>query len=142
MVKHADCQAMILYDPLQKALAVVHSGWRGSVQNIYSQVVQAMKENYGCQPPHLLAGISPSLGPQAAEFINYRQELPESFWPFQIKPNYFDFWAISQAQLLACDSSSENIEIARMCTYANPADCFSHRRDRQVDRHHTIACMN
>lgn len=32
MITHADCQAAIFYDPIIKACAGVHSGWRGSVR--------------------------------------------------------------------------------------------------------------
>jgi len=33
MVKQADCQGVILFDPEQRVLANVHCGWRGSVRN-------------------------------------------------------------------------------------------------------------
>ena len=34
VITHADCQAVILYDPVTHSLANVHSGWKGSVLNI------------------------------------------------------------------------------------------------------------
>ena len=34
MVKQADCQGVILFDHVKSVAAVVHSGWKGSVQNI------------------------------------------------------------------------------------------------------------
>ncbi len=141
MVRHADCQAAIFFDPIKAVLAVAHCGWRGSVQNIYSKVVEAMEAKHNCRPKDLLVGISPSLGPQAAEFVNYRRELPESFWQYQAAPNYFDFWAISQNQLQACGIKEENIEIARICTYADTENYFSYRRHKQTGRHGTVACM-
>jgi YfiH family protein len=128
MIKHADCQAAIFYDPIHHAVSNVHSGWRGSVQNIYAHTIQAMKRTYGSKPEDLLVCISPSLGPQAAEFIHYRKELPLAFWEYQVKPNYFDFWAISEMQLKACGILPHHIEIARMCTYSNASDFFSFRR--------------
>ena len=141
MIRHADCQGAILYDPLKRVLAVAHAGWKGSVKNIYLKVIEAMQTQYGSQPENILVGISPSLGPQAAEFIHYRQELPEAFWTYQIAPNYFDFWAISQMQLVECGVQPANIEMARMCTYTNTEDCFSARRNRQAGRHGTVGCM-
>ena len=39
MVTHADCQAAIFYDPLNHAIANVHSGWKGNVRNIYAKTV-------------------------------------------------------------------------------------------------------
>ena len=128
LVTHADCQAALFYDPIQKAIAAVHSGWRGSVQNIYAETIRKMGVNYGTNPADLRVGISPSLGPFHAEFIHYRTELPSPFWNFETKPNHFDFWKISEMQLQEAGVLKDNIEIARLCTYANPEDFYSYRR--------------
>ena len=141
LITHADCQAAIFYDPIHKALAVVHSGWRGSVANIYQETVRAMGKRYGSRPEELLVGISPSLGPEAAEFKNYKEELPRSFWEFQVKPNYFNFWEISRWQLLSAGLLPHHIEIARICTYTTPEDWFSYRRAPLSGRHATIAAL-
>jgi len=141
VIRHADCQAAIFYDPIHHAVANVHSGWRGSVQNIYAATIDFMRVSYGTQPENLLVGISPSLGPNHAEFVNYRQELPESFWEFQVKPNYFDFWGISTMQLRGCGVLPHHIEIAGICTYSHPEDYFSYRRDKARGRHGTIVTL-
>lgn len=140
-IQHADCQAAIFYDPIQKALAVAHAGWRGSVANVYAKTVQFMQAAYNSKPQNLLVGISPSLGPEDAQFIHYKQELPESFWKFQTKPNYFDFWAISRMQLETCGIPSEQIEIAGISTFSHPEDYFSYRRDKVTGRHATVAML-
>lgn len=140
-VTHADCQAAIFYDPVHEAIGVAHCGWRGSVQNIYARVVEAMQRDIGTQPQNLIVCISPSLGPDHAEFKNYKQELPQEFWAFQVKPHYFDFWAISRKQLSACGVPDKNIEITSVCTYCNPGDYFSHRRDKDTGRHATVAAL-
>lgn len=141
LIKHADCQAAIFYDPIHHAIANVHAGWRGSVQNIYKETIEAMKVAYGSQPQDLLVGISPSLGPNSAEFIHYKKELPEEFHPFQIKPNYFDFWEISRYQLQRCGVLPHHIEIAQIDTYANPNDYFSFRREKTTGRNATVVAL-
>lgn len=141
IIKHADCQAAVIYDPLQHALATVHCGWRGSVQNIYNKTIEWMKKRYGSKPENLLVGISPSLGPQAAEFRFFRTELPESFWIFQVKPTYFDFWEISRCQLQESGVLAHHIEIAGICTFSTPQDFFSYRRVKASGRHGTIAAI-
>lgn len=141
MIRHADCQAAIFYDPIHHAVANVHSGWRGNVQNIYAKTIAHMGEQYGSKPEDLLVGISPSLGPESAEFILYKTELPESFWKFQKTENHFDFWEISRMQLEQCGVLSHHIEIAGICTYSNPEDYFSYRRDRITGRHGTIVTL-
>lgn len=140
-VTHADCQAVVFYDPVHEAVGVVHAGWRGMAQNIFSVVIEAMHRDIGSQPHNLIACISPSLGPDHAEYKNYKQELPEDFWPFQVKPNYFDFWAISKKQLTGCGISDKNIEVSEACTFCNPKDYFSHRRDKDTGRHATIVAL-
>ena len=137
-VSHADCQAAIFYDPAKHVMANVHCGWRGSVQNIYRETVKHMGEKYGSRAADLLVCISPSLGPESAEFINYKTELPESFWEYQVKPNYFDFWAISEHQLMQEGVLRDHIQIAGIDTLANEKDYFSHRRDPATGRNCTV----
>lgn len=141
LVTHADCQAAIFYDPITHSLAVVHSGWRGNVQNIYAETIGQMKAQFRASPENIHVGISPSLGPQSAEFIHYKTELPESFWTHQVKPNYFDFWEIGRMQLKQAGILADHIELAAICTYANPQDYFSYRREKVCGRHATIAAL-
>lgn len=141
MMKHADCQIALFYDPKHHAAANIHAGWRGSVANIYGEAVQQMRQAFGSNPADLLVCISPSLGPNEAEFINYRTELPESFWNFQVRPAYFDFWAISEHQLQAAGVLPHHIEVARISTYSNPRDFFSHRRDKLSGRNATCITL-
>lgn len=141
MVTQADCQAAIFYDPMNHVMANVHCGWRGNVQDIYGQTVKHMQEIYGSHPADLLVGISPSLGPLNSEFVNYQEELPETFLEFQIKPHYFDLWAISQWQLMQAGVLPTHIQIAGIDTYANEEDYFSHRRSKQTGRNATICAL-
>jgi polyphenol oxidase len=138
-VLHADCQPCFLFDPSLNVIAAVHSGWRGSVQNIYLETVQRLFEQYGCKPANLFAYIGPSLGPKRAEFINYKQELPEYFHRFQTQLNHFDFWAISQYQLEMCGIPANQIEMAKICTYEHSPLFYSYRKDHTTKRN--ISCI-
>jgi len=140
MIQQADCQAVMLYDPEHGAVANIHSGWRGSVQNIVAKTVAAMHAAYGTRPTALLAAISPSLGPCCGEFIQYHTELPLSFHAYQVRPNHFDFWAISRDQLRDCGVLSEQIEIAGSCTVCD-GDYFSYRRDKVTGRFASVIGM-
>lgn len=140
-VTHADCQAAIFYDPVHHAVANVHSGWRGSVGNIYAETVQFMQRRYGTKPADLHVAISPSLGPEKAEFVNFRTELPEAFWEYQVKPFHFDFWQISRSQLEACGVPEHHIQIAGICTFSVTEDYFSYRREKITGRHGTAVVL-
>ncbi len=126
LICHADCQAILLYDPIQKAVAAIHSGWRGSAANISGYTVKKMSETFGSRPADIVAGISPSLGPCCAEFKNYKDELPEEFWKFQVRENYFDFWEITSSQLVKAGLQQKKIRIAARCTRCSN-DYFSYR---------------
>lgn len=141
MVKHADCQVGIFYDPMTHSLAVVHAGWIGSALNIYSKAIAKMKALYGSKPANLLVCISPSLGPASAEFKFYRKELPEEFWQFQISPLYFDFWQISAHQLYRAGILPHHLQIAQIDTYTHTEDFFSYRRNKITGRNTTTATL-
>lgn len=141
MMRHADCQVALFYDTQHHAIANVHAGWRGSVANIYSEAVQLMKQTFGSNPSELLVCISPSLGPDEAEFIHFQTELPEEFWNFQVRPTYFDFWSISEFQLQHAGVLPHHIEVARLSTYSNPLDFYSYRRDKISGRHATCITL-
>jgi YfiH family protein len=132
MIQHADCQAILLHDPTQSAIAAIHCGWRGSVIGIIEKTVLKMQYFYNSRAQDISACISPSLGPCCAEFINHRQELPDTFLAFQNRLNYFDFWQISRSQLMAAGLQPEKINVMEICTACNP-DFFSYRRTRRRD---------
>jgi purine-nucleoside/S-methyl-5'-thioadenosine phosphorylase / adenosine deaminase len=133
MIQQADCQAVMLFDPQNRAVGIAHAGWRGSVADIIFKTVSAMHHAYNTGAADITAAISPSLGPCCAEFINYRRELPKSFHAYQARPNYFDFWAISHDQLCAVGVKSENIHSANICTSCD-TDYFSYRREKKTGR--------
>lgn len=130
MIQHADCQAVLLHDPVRSVIAAIHCGWRGSVIGIPEKTVREMQNCYHSRPRDIHAVISPSLGPCCAEFINYRRELPAAFQAFRVKDNHFDFWEISRSQLMDAGLLRENIRIAAICTSCSP-DFFSYRRARR-----------
>ncbi len=139
MICHADCQAAIFYDPKTESLGLAHSGWRGSNLNIYGKVIKTMQDRFGTDPSDLIVVVSPSLGPDHSEFINYEKELNPDFIKYQFKPTYFDFWAIARDQLK--EAGVQNINISGFCTFANPKRCFSYRRDKTRARDATIAML-
>ena len=133
-IQVADCQAVVRYDPERCVVANIHSGWRGSTINIIGRTVETMIAEFGCDPVSLLAGVSPSLGPCCAEFVNYRQEIPEKFWPHKVSENHFDFWTNSHDQMVKAGIPHANIEITGCCTRCNRERFFSYRAERVTGR--------
>jgi YfiH family protein len=134
VVQVADCQPVLLFDPVQKVIAAVHSGWRGSLQNIIGKTIAAMADRFQCQPADIRAGIGPSLGPCCSEFIHYRQEIPKPFWKYQKAENHFDFWELSRDQLQEAGVSRNHIHISGLCTKCRHDLFFSYRRQKVTGR--------
>ena len=57
----ADCVPVYFYDPVKEVIAMVHSGWKGTVKKIAEVTIQKMKREFGCQPCDMLVGIGPHI---------------------------------------------------------------------------------
>lgn len=134
VVQIADCQSIFMYDPVVGVIANVHSGWRGSINNITSHAILMMKKNFGCNPPDIVASISPSLGPCCSEFINFKKEIPKKFWEYRDGSNHFDFWSATRDQLNDAGVLSENIYLSRICTKCSKDLFFSYRGEGVTGR--------
>ncbi len=141
LIKQADCQAVMLFDPVRRVVANVHCGWRGQIQNILSEAVGCLKERFGSNPSDLWAAIGPSLGPCCAEFLNFRQEFPPHLWTYQVRPTYFDLWGLSRDQLAAAGLKPEHIEITGLCTRCRGDEFFSYRREGLTGRQGAVIAL-
>nr|WP_320193562.1 peptidoglycan editing factor PgeF [uncultured Desulfobacter sp.] len=134
-IQVADCQAVILYDPQKEVIANIHSGWRGSVGDILGRCINTMVSEFGCAPATIRAGISPSLGPCCAQFVNYKREIPEKLWHYKEKDRpYFDFWQISRDQLMDHGVLDEHIETMGLCTRCRTDLFYSYRKNKTTGR--------
>lgn len=138
VVQVADCQSILLYDPAMQVVSNIHSGWRGSINNIIGSTVQVMTAYFGCTSSDIIAGIGPSLGPCCAEFINYKKEIPEKYWQYRGADNHFDFWSASLDQLRQTGVLLGNIHLSRICTKCNTDHFFSFRKEGATGRFATL----
>ncbi len=134
VIQVADCQSVLLYDSKKRVIANVHSGWRGSISGIIGKTIKVMEEKFGCRGPDVFAGIGPSLGPCCAEFIHFRNEIPEKFWKYKDNSDHFDFWSISYDQLCSAGVLPENIYASKVCTKCNTDQFFSYRGEGVTGR--------
>ena len=142
VIQVADCQSVILVDPKKEVVANIHSGWRGSIKNILGRCVTQMKEAFGCNPSDIMAGISPSLGPCCAEFVNYREEIPKDLWHYkQNDRDYFNFWEMSENQLVESGVKEQNIENMNICTKCNTKEFYSYRAEKKTGRFASVIAL-
>ena len=61
----ADCIPVLMYDPVHRAVAAVHSGWKGTVLKIAAKTLAVMASKYGTCAADILAVIGPGIGPDS-----------------------------------------------------------------------------
>ena len=80
----ADCQAILLYDPVNKVIGNIHSGWRGTLNSIISVALNLMKDTFNSKYEDIRVYISPSILKCCFEVDRDVMEL------FKDKFNYID----------------------------------------------------
>ena len=141
VIKQADCQAVMFYDPEHRVVAQAHCGWRGQVGGVLGATVSRLRFHFQSRPEVIYAAIGPGLGPCCAEFRHYRREFPPEFWKYQVRPKYFDLWQLSFDQLSAAGLRPDHIEVACLCTRCRPQEFFSYRRDRVTGRQPAVIAI-
>ncbi|PCI77841.1 hypothetical protein COB21_02490 [Candidatus Aerophobetes bacterium] len=135
LVKHADCQAALIFDPKHRVVAALHVGWRGAVADFFMHAFRVLYHQFSTEAKDCLVAISPSLGPEAAEFKGYQDYFPPFFTKALVKENHFDLWHLSFLQLQSIGVKSAHIDIAKICTYANAQLCHSYRNSNEKNHY-------
>ena len=50
----ADCTSLLFYDDTKKVIAAIHSGWKGTLQQIGKKAVEKMVNEFGCRPADII----------------------------------------------------------------------------------------
>ncbi len=58
---NADCNLLLLYDPINKVIGNIHAGWRGTFGKISQNAIRQMKEVYNVNPQNVLCCFCPSI---------------------------------------------------------------------------------
>lgn len=136
-IRTADCVPVLLFDPVQKVVAAIHSGWKGTIQRISQKTIELMQHKFGTKPQNIVAGIGPSIGPDVYEVgpevaDQYKEQFPNNNLLASIQDSdksLLNLWEANKQILMESGLSEENIEIAKMCTYSNTELFYSARRD-------------
>lgn len=128
----ADCVPLFFYDPIVKAVASVHAGWRGASLKIVPAAVEAMRVEFNSRASNLIAFVGPSARVCCYEVGGAVAEKFDARFTVQQKGKLFlDLKGVIHGQLRANGIMEENIEMSDLCTMCN-ADLFhSYRRDKE-----------
>lgn len=135
-MRFADCVPILLYDPVRKAIGIVHAGWQGTYKQIARIAVERMSACFGSRPKDLLAGIGPSIcqdcyevGKEVLNAFNnsFGREIAQQYFLEQDGSYFLDLWKANQEVLQ--NAGVEQIEISGLCTAEHLEDWFSHRAE-------------
>lgn len=142
----ADCTVMLAVDPVHRAIAAVHAGWRGTSQAIMVKAIEMMGQLYGTHPTDLSIGLCPSIGPCCYEVDEQVREAFQAH-PIASKNASFstiaavsrnnvpytslrlDIAASNYAQLLSIGIPDKQIELSGICTGCHRDLFFSNRME-------------
>ena len=137
LVKHsADCVPVYLLDKANKAIALVHAGWRGTAGCIAQEALRRMAEVYGTRPQDCQAAVGPSIGPccfAVGEDVAGQFESEFPGWGLVDRASgqaTVDHWRCNAKQLIEAGVPEGQIAVAGMCTACNTEMFYSHRKEQ------------
>jgi polyphenol oxidase len=145
----ADCLPIVVYDRRNRRLAMVHAGWRGTVEGAARVAVDALV-SAGGEPAALLAAIGPSIGPccyevDAPVIDRLAPAFPDRWrgWVTPAGPGKWmlDLWTANQDQLADAGLGALQIDNAKLCTACRTDLFFSYRRGRGQGRLVAVAAI-
>ena len=143
MLFFADCVPVYIVDPVNRVIALIHSGWHGTVAGIVIQTVLTMQENFGSRPGACLAAIGPCIGGESYEV---GQDVVDQFRRTDslraanaiLPKNEFagtytlNLRQVLYSQLLSAGIRTEYVSVSSEDTFRNRRDFFSYRRDGKM----------
>ena len=138
---HADCLPVYLADPVNRAIALLHAGWRGTIGEITGAAVRRMRELYGTRPEDLTAVVGPGIcsacyeiGEDVAE--RFRSALSEAETAEVLTDPHrkddgmhwqLDLGKANRIFLMHAGVPGEKIKVSGVCTRCNASHLHSYR---------------
>lgn len=135
VVQTADCVPVLLFDPSQRVVGVVHVGWKGLASGVLGAMITSLEE-HAVRPSDLLVGIGPAICQACYEIgADVKDALVGANTILQKE----DKWTIDlqkevENQLVAKGVMPQKVEIMRLCTKEHPERLASYRRDHSPQR--------
>jgi len=147
----ADCQGILLYDPLKKVIGNIHSGWKGTANKIVINAIKKMNTEFNCEVKDILCFISPSIHDCHFEIeddvLNYFKERMDidafvvDTKSIEGKNKYYlDLIRLNKQILIDYGIKKENIYVMDECTVCNN-NYHSYRRDKTNKRNGLIISL-
>lgn len=131
-VSVADCTPVLVYDPVNQAMAAIHAGWRGAAANIIGKTMAALALHFGTNGADCLAYIGTCIDECSFEVgIEVADQFAPDFKRFDPERDKFfvDLKKVCSTQLATCGLPERQIEISPYSTVLHNTDYFSHRKE-------------
>lgn len=140
-VQTADCVPVLVADPINKIIAAVHAGWRGTAANILGKTLRKIV-SLGADIKSCLVGIGPCIGPccyQVDEQVISQldnNQIPCNLFAEKDGAKHWrlDLAGINQWQAESAGVPAKQISKLDMCTSCLKDQFFSYRRDGETGR--------
>ncbi len=142
LVFTADCVPIAIIDTKNKAIGLVHAGWRGTYDEIAKKTIEKMSLEYGTNSKDLICIIGPSIGPCCYEvseelvqkFNTNFTNSDEKFYTIEDKKYKLDLWKVNEHVLKSSGIDKENIINLNLCTSCKSDIFHSYRKQNQTPK--------
>jgi YfiH family protein len=133
----ADCVPISIIDDVNKAIGLVHAGWRGTYEQISMKTIEKMQELYNSKPEDLVCIIGPSIGPCCYEvskdlidkFVDRFEKTTDNIYESHDESVFLNLWSVNKSILKNSGVKEENIHDMNLCTSCRSDEFYSYRKD-------------
>jgi YfiH family protein len=125
----ADCLSIFLYDALNRAIGLVHAGWRGTRENLAKKTVEAMRGEFNSSPENIHVFFGPCIRSCCYKVGNDFKDIFPKKLQRRWGKLFLDLAAINREQLNLCGIKPGNITDCSTCTFCRNQEYFSFRKE-------------
>ncbi len=138
---YADCVPVIIVDPDERCLAVVHAGWRGIADDIIPSTLQQLVQTFDSRPSNLVVYIGPCIGACCYQVGQSLEELFRQKFAVRFQNGRVGLSQLAETQLVAEGIRGSNIFRADLCTSCLNDMFFSYRKAERTGRHAALGVL-
>lgn len=156
---YADCVPLFLVDPVNRAIGLAHSGWRGTVEKMGKVMLEKMSAEFGTKPEDVRVAIAPAIcqscyevsaevalafaetfakdDAKAQEYlVRYQQDMTQQdidnclMYQKENGKYQLNLWYANFRVFRDAGVPDKQIEVTDVCTCCNSKLLFSHRASK------------
>ncbi len=130
-IRTADCLPVFLFDTGNRAIAMIHAGWKGMHKTIISKTIKQMRQKFSTEPGDLIAVLGPAIRQCCYEVGEEFKGFFNGFVSSRDNRLYFDIASAAVSEFLKAGVDDGHIYDSAICTSCRNDEFFSFRREGQ-----------